>query len=302
MDLKRYCAAAAALMVIGIGAPTAVLGEISPAGVTAEAAEYYYRLNRKGTVKGYMENDGTLYITGSGNITYSAGIFGQDRHRIRSVVFDKKANVKTIAECAFKDCTALESIVLPSTVEEIHRAAFSGCTSLQKIEIPAGCTSISDEAFSGCTSLGKVRFMTKDPITFGVSAFDGLGDNITVEIPIGSEYADREILDRLKDGKFPKVFGNAWVVRKDTPDQRVTPHVVSDNGRIILNWNGSPRASYYNVYLVRNDGTLARVKTTTDTKAVFRGKVNGRYSITIRARINGKWTYVTDREIVTILA
>ncbi|MBQ8146896.1 MAG: leucine-rich repeat domain-containing protein, partial [Clostridia bacterium] len=44
--------------------------------------------------------------------------------------------VKVIASGAFEKCTAIEEIVVPSSVEKIEEGAFKGCYSLKKITLP----------------------------------------------------------------------------------------------------------------------------------------------------------------------
>lgn len=62
--------------------------------------------------------------------------------------------ITTIADDAFRGCTALVSVELPGSLQTMG-AAFVGCTSLQEVNIPAGVTGTLS-GFSGCTSLSKV--------------------------------------------------------------------------------------------------------------------------------------------------
>ncbi len=56
----------------------------------------------------------------------------------------------------FKDCSALEQIVLPEHLKRIHGGAFQDCTSLGEISLPSTLTDIGSGAFQGCTSLGEI--------------------------------------------------------------------------------------------------------------------------------------------------
>jgi hypothetical protein len=51
----------------------------------------------------------------------------------------------------FANCTALETIILPSTLEYIDYAAFAGCTAVKSIVIPANVT-LGGSVFSGWTA------------------------------------------------------------------------------------------------------------------------------------------------------
>ena len=71
--------------------------------------------------------------------------------------------IKKIRENAFKNCTSLEEITLPSTLKEIENNAFTNCSSLKSISIPDGVKFIGNDmgpgfsgTFSGCSSLESV--------------------------------------------------------------------------------------------------------------------------------------------------
>ncbi len=64
--------------------------------------------------------------------------------------------VPKIGGSVFKDCTTLESIVLPDGVTSIGYAAFSGCTGLKAITIPKGLTTCDNNVFIDCSNLSSV--------------------------------------------------------------------------------------------------------------------------------------------------
>ncbi len=53
----------------------------------------------------------------------------------------------------FKNCTNLEKIILPNTIEFIGYYAFSGCTHLKELVLPDSLKEIYVNAFTNCTSL-----------------------------------------------------------------------------------------------------------------------------------------------------
>ena len=65
--------------------------------------------------------------------------------------------VTEIGDRSFKECTSIQSIVIPSSVIKIGEFAFSGCRSLQDIVIPASVTEIGNGAFDGCTALQSIE-------------------------------------------------------------------------------------------------------------------------------------------------
>lgn len=63
------------------------------------------------------------------------------------------ANVTSIKNGAFKDCSYLQSMTIPNTIEIIPKNCFLNCTSLYKVNIPKSINSIITGAFNNCTSL-----------------------------------------------------------------------------------------------------------------------------------------------------
>lgn len=60
------------------------------------------------------------------------------------------AGFENIPSWAFKNCTSLINIKIPTSVTRIGGGAFWECTNLTDVEIPKGVTSIGDIAFVGC--------------------------------------------------------------------------------------------------------------------------------------------------------
>ena len=56
----------------------------------------------------------------------------------------------------FKNCTSLQSIVIPDKVEQLPRRTFRGCVSLEQVTLPANLRIIEGQAFYGCTSLKSI--------------------------------------------------------------------------------------------------------------------------------------------------
>jgi hypothetical protein len=64
-----------------------------------------------------------------------------------------KRLVTCIGDAAFKNCTSLTSVKIPSGVTRISSEAFRGCNSLTSVAIPASVTSIGGKAFRFCFRL-----------------------------------------------------------------------------------------------------------------------------------------------------
>ena len=78
-----------------------------------------------------------------------------------------------IGDSAFSDCSSLESIVIPNSVEIIGMIAFFGCTSLKSIKIPNSVIEIGRKAFSDCISLESIYLPNSDNYSISSSVFCG---------------------------------------------------------------------------------------------------------------------------------
>ena len=114
----------------------------------------------------------------SSDVFYNAGTVGDGI----TVTFGD--SVKKIPAYAFRDCTSLTSVTIPSGVTSIGQSAFYGCTSLTSVTIGNGVTSIGRATFYGCTSLASITI--PDSVTsIGQSAFYGCTSLTSVTIGNG---------------------------------------------------------------------------------------------------------------------
>eukprot|EP00594_Rhizosolenia_setigera_P002561 CAMPEP_0178946066 /NCGR_PEP_ID=MMETSP0789-20121207/4076_1 /TAXON_ID=3005 /ORGANISM="Rhizosolenia setigera, Strain CCMP 1694" /LENGTH=790 /DNA_ID=CAMNT_0020626011 /DNA_START=86 /DNA_END=2455 /DNA_ORIENTATION=- len=81
---------------------------------------------------------------------------GQFKGNNSVICVDVENGVKKIHGDAFESFTALQSITLPESLEEIGNYAFKGCTSLCEITIPENVKEINEGLFEDCTSLKKI--------------------------------------------------------------------------------------------------------------------------------------------------
>ena len=92
------------------------------------------------------------------------------------------ADVTTIGERAFYECSSLTSITIPDSVTTIGKYAFYYCTSLTSVTIHDSVMTIGDSAFAYCSSLTSVT-IPNSVTTIGDSTFNGCSSLTSVTIP-----------------------------------------------------------------------------------------------------------------------
>lgn len=127
------------------------------------------------------------YYYGNGCYT-SNDIIGQyafrDCSSLTSVIIP--SSVTTIGGAAFYYCSSLTSVKIPSSVTEIGYSAFLGCRSLTSVKIPSSVTSIGERVFKSC-SLSSVYVYAETPPSMSANAFEGCDSkNCTLYVPKGT--------------------------------------------------------------------------------------------------------------------
>ena len=128
--------------------------------------------NGDGSVMATLSNDGTLTISGNGEMkdwekSYVVA-WDSNRENIKNVIINN--GVTSIGNYTFSDCRSLTNITIPNSVTSIGVDAFYYCTSLTNITIPNSVTSIGGKAFLFCRSLTSITI--PDSVTsIGYNAF-----------------------------------------------------------------------------------------------------------------------------------
>lgn len=134
----------------------------------------------------YDIRDGKAYVTGisgEGNhVTIDSEydeceVVGIDEaafegSNIQGVIF--WADIVTIGDRAFKDCTDLTEISIPDSTELIGNSAFENCSSLESLII-WGSPDIGERAFANCQSIKEVS-ISLDTVKVCDHAFDGCSE------------------------------------------------------------------------------------------------------------------------------
>lgn len=99
-------------------------------------------------------------------------------------------NISTLG--TFKSCTALETVVLPASLNALPASCFDGCSSLKSVTLPTGITSIPNYAFRNCAVLETIS-MPSTIKSVGQYAFSRCSVLTGIDLPLGfqtiGEYA-----------------------------------------------------------------------------------------------------------------
>ena len=92
------------------------------------------------------------------------------------------SSVTSIGYSAFEGCSGLTSLSIPSSVTLIESGAFRGCSGLTSLTIPSSVTSIGYSAFEDCTGLTSLA-IPSSVTSIGSDAFYGCSGLTSITIP-----------------------------------------------------------------------------------------------------------------------
>jgi|LSQX01.3.fsa_nt_gb hypothetical protein len=133
---------------------------------------------REASIPGGVKRIGQYSTEGTHSSGYN-GVFENCRNLTK---VDLAEGISMLSEKCFKDCTALESIKIPASVNRIFDSAFENCVKLTNIDLPAGIQYIDDNLFSRCINLEEV-IIPDSVIEIGSSAFSGCEKLSCISLP-----------------------------------------------------------------------------------------------------------------------
>ena len=89
-----------------------------------------------------------------------------------------------IGKFAFKGCSGLTSLTLPSSIAAIGESAFSACSGLTSLTLPSSITTIGESAFCDCSGLTSLT-LPSSITTIGENAFSGCSGLTSLTLPDG---------------------------------------------------------------------------------------------------------------------
>ena len=92
------------------------------------------------------------------------------------------SSVTRIGDYAFKNCSGLTSLILPSSVTRIGDYAFKNCSGLTSLTLPSSVTSIGEFAFRYCSGLTSLT-IPSGVTSIGMSAFEYCSSLTSLTLP-----------------------------------------------------------------------------------------------------------------------
>ena len=113
----------------------------------------------------------------------------------------------------FGDCSSLESIRIPHSIDSIPIGCFKGCVKLNNVVLPKGITFILADSFSGCSALKEISIL--DTVT-QIEAGAFMGTKLEkVDLPESVTGIGSSVFNGLTSLKIMIIRGH--VVRGDAP-------------------------------------------------------------------------------------
>ena len=120
--------------------------------------------------------------------------------------------------CCFKNCRSLKKAIIEDGVEQIDASAFAGCTALEEVVLPSTIKRIGWAAFNGCTSLKSIVIPESIEVIADF-AFEGCINLERVELPDLVKKIGKNAFKGCK--KLPPVFSDRFALRKSVRKQPI---------------------------------------------------------------------------------
>lgn len=130
------------------------------------------------------------------------GFYGEIVSLLELESFDVPSGTDSIKQEAFKNCTTLKRVSIPSSVVVIGYKAFYGCSALETIAIPEGIETIEDSAFGKCVSLTEVS-LPGSIIKMGDKVMYGCNAIMKLSTPLNEKFAIYELFFNT-DSMYPQ--------------------------------------------------------------------------------------------------
>ena len=151
----------AAVVAVGAGVGGVAMlnkGKAAPAASSSSEAAIIASGKCGDGISWSLDENGVLWLSGEGKMDdyESADVSPWAKKRGRIVEVNFENGITTVGGYAFRNCSRLQKVTLPSSLQSIKQSAFNHCAELTSIEIPEGTETIDGFAFTGCEALADV--------------------------------------------------------------------------------------------------------------------------------------------------
>lgn len=160
----KICCVVMTLVTLALTASPAMAQEKTMSGLYGEDLIWLFMPGNSTMAVKKANSETTFCPDGSISFREMQGIRG----KIRRVVIEE--GVTQIGSGMFKDCSALEEVVLPNSLTHIHAAAFAHA-GVRQIVIPENVVYIGDRAFAHCKNLQSVTCAAQHPMVLGTDLY-----------------------------------------------------------------------------------------------------------------------------------
>ena len=151
----------AAVVAVGVGVGGAAMlnkGKAAPAASSSSEAAIIASGKCGDGISWSLDENGVLWLSGEGKMDdyESADVSPWAKKRGRIVEVNFENGITTVGGYAFRNCSRLQKVTLPSSLQSIKQSAFNHCAELTSIKIPEGTETIDEFAFASCEALADV--------------------------------------------------------------------------------------------------------------------------------------------------
>lgn len=171
-------------------------------------------------------------------MTYDDTILYQDNESLREIFIPEEC--EKIGDNAFKNCTALETVIMTDSVTEIGRSAFENCHSLKEIKISRRLKSLGTGAFKNCDRLRELTLPAEVSVIDAKSVSEviptGNYCNLYFETVLNSKHAE-QIIERCRKNVDGTYFADSDVLKNlglNSLKQLNTPVFIDDRMGTLL--------------------------------------------------------------------
>lgn len=196
----RYKVLLTVALFVAMATPQSVMAydftAVSPSGHTLcyniVNNEVWVTYEDNNSSQGYTNIAGALVIPSSvtyGGTTYPVTTIGDFAFRLCSGLTSVSlpTSITNIKDYSFESCSGLVTINIPDSVTNIGHCVFRHCSSLTSITIPGGIHTIYNEAFSNCTSL-TTAIINEGVGVIGNYVFNGCTSLDSLVLPSSAAY------------------------------------------------------------------------------------------------------------------